>query len=511
MLYSSSIPDSNPQDANRPNIVIPVEAYKKVVYPGTFYNDKWHGRIEGHVYRKEEGKYVFAIDENHQIAFQPQLKTNSYTGETLPFNLEEFAKKSDFKDCELLDFVWEESVSESREKNIKKIIGSEGRVLAFENDLGYTFLLKPQKKYLLKKNTSDDYIYSVAKGYINNYLANYNNNYNIFASPNDIAKVYDRPMDQITEDLVPLTWHPESRILDGADFSYILGPDYNVESVLVQVPMANDSSANRYVKINEGQPFPISYTETSNVLTLNFSNGDYCKFSKLKDYELFEGVYHFPFGVLKASLNSVGEIDKSIDCTGVVSSGSGYTGSTYNYNGFTADLIQLSIKLDPSKGSDYINNIVKFDDSDQLQKWLYSKANNYWTLTSTGEKATWSDGILLTESLKEKRRQDEIARNEEIKKSVIANYKAKYGASTIENVMKGRITVGMPWVLVSEAFPYTNWNATKYSKSFKVVNNLPTIDISSKKITKQLYGMGNLVYVTVCNGKVTNVTYTNHR
>lgn len=68
--------------------------------------------------------------------------------------------------------------------------------------------------------------------------------------------------------------------------------------------------------------------------------------------------------------------------------------------------------------------------------------------------------------------------------------------------MNGRITVGMPWSLVGSVFPNRLSDASSYSKTYKVVNNTPYVNINSKKIDKREHGWGVLVYVTVRNGKV---------
>lgn len=476
----------------------PTDAYLSVLEQGYGTAGNMKGHVEGHMFKMDDEKYVFAIDKTRQFSFKPHLKKNPYTNETVPFNLEEFAKNPDFSDCELLDFVWE---CQDRE-GIKRIYGYEGIIIAFENEMGYTFLLKPQKKFVIRNGEN---IMSLAKGNIN-YTVGYND-----IRPTDIEKVYDRPIDKINKDVQPVEWDPQSRsVNDSYTNNYVLDRNYNPILSTISVVSANDPSVTRKITITHGADVPVSFKEDENVLTVNYPDCDYCRFSKLKSYELFECMMHFPYGILRATYNpTTDRIEKSIECTGKISTGSGLYGSTYDYNGFTADLSGLKMFL--NQKSDYINNSIKFDDSDELQRWIFSRANYYWTLTSTGEKAVWEDGNLVTESLKEKRKQDEIVRNEKIRKDVIASYKAKYGATTIDNIMKGKITVGMPWSLVSSAFPNGLFNSSNYSKVYKVVNNVPYINVATKKIVKQDYGMGNLVYVTVKNGKVSNVTYTNHR
>lgn len=485
----------------------PANSLHTVLYPGDAYSPNRKGRVEGHVFEVGDGKYAFTMDKEHTFTFKPQLKKNSYTGETIPFNITEFAKKPDFSNCELLNFIWEYN-PEGEEKAIKKIYGFDGLILFFENEMCQTFILKPQKKFLIK---TGDNILPLIKGNINYHLGNYNYNYDIFIRPNDIEKVYGCPPDQINENSKLLIWHPETKILEDPDgCSSILASNFDPIRFIITVLSTDGQESIKKVEITSGADVPISYSENENVLTLNYQNGDYCKFSKLKDYELFEGIIHFPYGKLTVSTRSDGNgIDKKIECTGKISSGSNYYGSSYNYNGFTADLSDLKMYL--KKQSDYSNGIIKFDDTDQLQKWLYHKANNYWTLTATGEKARWQDGQLVTESLIEKMKQDELNKNERIRKEVLANYKTKYGATIIDNIMKGHISVGMPWSLVGSVFPNGVFNSSNYSKTYKVINNIPSISVSDRKLVKQEYGLGNLVYVTVRNGKVTNVTYTNHR
>lgn len=506
LLYSMQAPEFPTVVENEDEPELPANSFHTVLYAGDAYSNR-RGRVEGHVFEIGDGKYGFVKDKNNLFSFKPQLKKNAYTGEPIPFDLEEFSKKPEFSNCELLDFVWEDTPTDEK-KGIKKIYGVEGLLFMFENDRCQTFILKPQKRYLFRTGNN---ILPLVKGNLNYFLGNYSNNADIYVRSNHIDRVYGCPANQIKDSSTPLIWHPETRELEDPDFaSSILATNYDPKRFIITVLSADGNEATKKVEITAGSDIPISYTENENVLTLTYQNGDYCKFSKLKDYELFEGVIHFPYGVLTASTRSDGNgINKKIECTGKVTSGSNLYGSTYDYNGFTADLSDLKIFL--NKQSDYTNYIVKFDDSDQLQKWIYYKANNYWTLTSTGEKARWKDGELVTESLIEKKKQDELLTNERIRKEVIANYKTQYGASTIDNIMKGHISVGMPWSLVGSVFPNGMFNSSNYSKTYKVINNIPSISITHRKLEKQEYGLGNLVYVTVRNGKVTNVTYTNHR
>lgn len=487
--------------------VLPEDAYYTIIDTKYWPNGQLHWQIAGHLFDIGEGKYAFWINKNRYLVFKPQLKKNEYTGETIPFNLEEFAKNPDFSDCELLDFIWEDQDDE--EKGVKKLYGINGVIVAFENEMAFSFILNPQKKFIIKDG---ERIRTLIKGNVNYYAGHYDPNVEWFVRPYDIKMVYDCPLNQVSKDQVPLVWHPETRTIDDSfGSSYVLDSSYNPKEFIISVLQDDNPSESRKFSIIAGEAVPISYAEDENVITLNYRDGDYCKFSKLKDYELFECILHFPFGILKASPKSDGSgINKWIECTGKVSSGNNFYGSTYDYNGFTANLNSLKLYLN-SDSSDYIHNKLKFDDSKELQRWLFNADSSHWTLTATGEKTVWEDGHLVTESLKEKKKQDELARNEKIRKDVIASYKAKYGATTIDNIMNGRISVGMPWTLVGSVFPNGLSDASSYSKTYKVVNNTPYVNIDSKKIDKREHGWGILVYVTVRNGKVSNVRYTNHR
>lgn len=77
--------------------------------------------------------------------------------------------------------------------------------------------------------------------------------------------------------------------------------------------------------------------------------------------------------------------------------------------------------------------------------------------------------------------------------------------------MKGIITVGMPWALIKQVFAHGVFDQTLYSTTYKVIDNIPQFDLRKGTIEIQQYGLGNLNYVTVRNGVVTNVTRTNHR
>lgn len=496
-IYSMSTNDLDTVTEYVDKAVPSPKTYPKVVDAD---GDKWYRRIEGVVFERGDGKYCYRMDKDRQFSFRPtNLKTSPYTGESIPFNLEEFAKTSDFKDCELLDFVWKRMPTDSN-LGVVKILGSNGVVKAFENDMGYTFLLKPHKKFSLNRD-EEDRIYSLAKGSINYYFGG-------DVHPSDILKVYPLPADKVTENQPQALWHPESRTVEDSNgVSYVLDPNYNLSYSLFSFPSNGNGGEPKKIPVCAGATTPTSISEEGNVLTLKYSNGDYCKFSKLKSYELFECVLHYPFGVLRATPSSDGEgVDKSFECTGKISSGKD---SYWTYNGFTADVSSLAMYLNPI--SYFAISQIKFDDYTRFQNWLFYNAVHNWKLTSTGEKAVWEDGKLITASLKEKMEQEEIARGKKIREDVIASYKTKYGIKTIDNILNGRITIGMPWTLVGSVFPNGLWSSSRYSKLYKVVNNKPQIDYNSKKIIKNDYGLGNLVYVTVTNGKITHITYTNHR
>lgn len=95
--------------------------------------------------------------------------------------------------------------------------------------------------------------------------------------------------------------------------------------------------------------------------------------------------------------------------------------------------------------------------------------------------------------------------------SILTKYKAKYGTTTVNNIMNGIIRVGMPWELIKQVFPNGFFNQSRYSTTYKVVNNIPKIDIEKGIITIQEYGLGKLCYITVRNGKVSDVSVTNLR
>ncbi len=450
--------------------------------------------IDGYLYEKESGKYCLYVDDTRQLTFIPPTKENPYTGEPYPFNLEEFAKNPDFTYCKIVDFfVWTESPNPRKLYNsLYRIFGKDGKVVAFENTNGQTFLLK---RYYV-----EDLVGRVIVG-----LGNRTDDHPI--GVNNISAVLDCSLssDDFSMEKT-LDWNPQTRTVMFPDSSggYICDKDYNPGYELWYIP----SSSGDKSKLFPLNPYdlhpPVSYDETDKVLTFNYRNGDYCKFSKLKDYELFECILHLPFGVLTVNVTPEGGIERKFDCTGEITTSLGKKKSTYI--GFTNYFSGKMILNPPGE----FTHGTKFDDIRELQDILDN--NDYsWRLTSTGERAVWEDGKLITQSLKEKRKQDEIAANEKIRKEVIASYKAKYGATVINNIMNGRITVGMPWALVSSVFPNGLYNSSSHGKIYKVINNIPQINISSKKIVKQEYGLGNLVYVTVRNGKVSNVTYTNHR
>lgn len=105
----------------------------------------------------------------------------------------------------------------------------------------------------------------------------------------------------------------------------------------------------------------------------------------------------------------------------------------------------------------------------------------------------------------------EKAALEKKEKTILNKYKQKYGVATIDNIMKGIIKVGMPWALIKEVFANGVLEQSTYSTTYKVINNIPRVNLQKETLEIQEYGFGTLHYVTVRNGKVSNVWTTNHR
>ncbi len=162
----------------------------------------------------------------------------------------------------------------------------------------------------------------------------------------------------------------------------------------------------------------------------------------------------------------------------------------------------LNIEKCPSVITNYDTNNQIFFKSAKLEAWFYDDANTHVLTTYLPGAIFHKDGVKIA------RQQDQALVREE--QAALAAVKNKYGASVVENIMKGSIKVGMPWSVVKEAFPYTTMSSSKYSTIYRVMNNIPQIDRRNKKFTKVNFGLGQVVYVTVRFGKVADVYYSGH-
>lgn len=163
---------------------------------------------------------------------------------------------------------------------------------------------------------------------------------------------------------------------------------------------------------------------------------------------------------------------------------------------------EIDIEKSPSILCNYDTNNQIFFSSAGLETWFYDDADTHILTTYIPGAIFHKDGVRIAHQ------QDAALVKEE--QAALAAIKAKYGASVVDNIMKGSIQVGMPWSVVKEAFPYNTMSNSKHSTTYRVMNNIPQIDRVNKKFIKVNVGLGQLVYVTVRGGKVDDVYYSGH-
>lgn len=156
--------------------------------------------------------------------------------------------------------------------------------------------------------------------------------------------------------------------------------------------------------------------------------------------------------------------------------------------------------------SSYEMLFKKDGDGYNKNKWFYDDAGKevFFTYYPGAIYHVDADRIAKTQE------EAEIANIKQAEAAALAPLKQKYGATNVENVRNGIIKVGMPWKLVEEAFPYATWQKSGSSATYKVWNNKPQIDRENKKFRKVTMGFGQLTYVTVRNGKITNIYFSGH-
>lgn len=258
-----------------------------------------------------------------------------------------------------------------------------------------------------------------------------------------------------------------------------------------------------------------SISQEGNIITVDLAGGDYVKYSKYS-HKPFEGKLTRKDGYFTYETSSDGS-----ETTLYYIFGTPYTveyttdsgrrggncevpaGSKMSFSTLAREVYKLNMLISTYDPTDVVlkDGLITASIYDNVN----GKDRTHFVRESDGSGAT-----VYWEKSKEIEKQQE-AQFQASADAVVASYKAKYGASVIDNIMKGQITVGMPWSLVSEVFPNGLFDSSAYSKVYKVVNNIPQVIVATKKLQKQEYGMGKLVYVTVRNGKVTHVTYTSVR
>lgn len=167
------------------------------------------------------------------------------------------------------------------------------------------------------------------------------------------------------------------------------------------------------------------------------------------------------------------------------------------------------LRVDNNLLSNYDSNREIFFNDDNAKKeiWFYDDSNNHVFTTRFSGAIFHENGIRIA-------REQEAALTAKIKteeEAAVASLKQKYGAANVENVRNGTIKVGMPWNLIEKAFPYSTMDKSTYSTIYRVWNNKPQIDRANKKFIKMNMGIGQLVYVTVKNGKVTDLYFSGHK
>lgn len=252
---------------------------------------------------------------------------------------------------------------------------------------------------------------------------------------------------------------------------------------------------------------PTSFTETENVIEFNYANGDYFKVSKLKDNKIFDARLHGTNGLLRVSSkdNSIlTEYDFTDD--GVLSGALGYTVVIPD------DMVYNEAMA--SNAVDFLNTPFEnqWSDMDVFEQSIEHRAATWrWYKTDTKEEGEWYNYALHTKSELEAIRNHNSVAYKQRRDAIISRNNKQYGALNVQNVMKGIIKVGMPWELVKKAFANAVFEESSYATVYKLINNIPEISIEKNDIVLSEYGFGKFVYVTVKNGKVTSVTYTNHR
>lgn len=157
--------------------------------------------------------------------------------------------------------------------------------------------------------------------------------------------------------------------------------------------------------------------------------------------------------------------------------------------------------------ANYDSNQEIFYNNAKSEFWFYDDNEEHILTTYFPGAIFHKDGVKIAAQ----QEAAEKAAYEKKKAAILNKYKQKYGATTIDNIMKGIIKVGMPWSLIKQVFANGVFEQSNYSTTYKVINNIPKLNLKEETIEIQEYGLGTLHYVTVRNGKVSNVWTTNHR